>query len=141
MRDIKFPIDIPYHDFRDHVIASMSLDPATAALGWKTSDQGKCAAARELNNHFDMENAFSTVLNIQDNPRRRREIVLEIVHLVSLSSTEKLNNLINHSHRTQHLSKSKRRPTSHPSTFTSTLTLSVIPIATTSLAILTRCMA
>lgn len=67
-RDIEFSIDIPYHDFRDRIIASMGLDPATAVLGWKTSDQGKRAAAHELNNRFDMENAFGTILNIQDNP-------------------------------------------------------------------------
>ena len=85
-RDIDFSIDIPYRDFRDRIMAILSLDPATAALGWKTSDQGKRAAAHELNNHFDMENAFNTILNVQDNPRRRKEIFLEIVHLVCLFS-------------------------------------------------------
>ena len=60
----------------------MSLDPATAVLGWKTSDQGKRAAAHELNNHLDMENAFRSILAIQDNPRRRKEVFLEIVNLV-----------------------------------------------------------
>jgi hypothetical protein len=67
----------------------MGLDPATATLGWKTSNEGKRAAAHELGNHLDMENAFNTILSIQDNPHRRREIFLEITYLVCLSSVAK----------------------------------------------------
>jgi hypothetical protein len=84
-RDIDFPSDIPRLDFRDRVIAAMNLDHTIAQLGWKTSDEGKRALAHQLATDLDIDNAFNAILNIQNNPRRKKEIVLEIVHLVSLS--------------------------------------------------------
>ena len=84
-RDIDFLSDIPRLDFRDRVIAAMNLDHTTAQLGWKTSDEGKRAPAHQLTTDLDIDNAFKAILNIQSNPRRKKKIVLEIVHLVSLS--------------------------------------------------------
>ena len=81
-RDISFPIDIPYGDFRDRIVATMTIDPRTAQLGWKTSNEGERAAAHELQDHSALENAFKAILTIQDNPHRRKEIFLKIVHLV-----------------------------------------------------------
>ncbi|PPQ87378.1 hypothetical protein CVT25_001996 [Psilocybe cyanescens] len=80
-RDIEFQVDIPCHDFCDRIIASMNLDPATAQLGWKTSDEGKCAASHQLDTDSDIDNAFKTILSIQNNPCRRKEILMEGVHL------------------------------------------------------------
>ncbi len=67
-------------------MAAMNLDPTTAVLGWKTSDEAKRAAAHELTTDSDVNNAFKAILDIQNKPRRKKEVVLEIVHLVSLSS-------------------------------------------------------
>ncbi|KDR70485.1 hypothetical protein GALMADRAFT_214553 [Galerina marginata CBS 339.88] len=66
-RDIEFPVDIPYLDFCDRIMAALGVDPASAVLGWKTSNKGKRAAAHELGKDLDMEHAFNTILNIQDN--------------------------------------------------------------------------
>jgi hypothetical protein len=84
-RDIEFQHDIPCADFRDRIMAAMSLDPATAQLGWKTSDESKRAPAHQLSSDSDIDNAFKTVLGIQNNPRRKKEIIMEIIHLVNPS--------------------------------------------------------
>lgn len=82
-RDLEFPSDVPRHDFRDRIIAAMNVDAATAQLGWKTSDEGKRAPAHQLTTNSDIDNAFKAILDIQNNPRRKKAIMLEIIHLVS----------------------------------------------------------
>jgi hypothetical protein len=57
-RDIEFPSDIPCSDFRDRVMAAMNLNPATALLGWKTSDEPKHAATHELTTDSDIDNTY-----------------------------------------------------------------------------------
>lgn len=66
-------------------MAAMNLDPTTALLGWKTSDEAKRAAAHELTTDSDVDNAFKAILDIQNKPRRKKEVMLEIIHLVRLS--------------------------------------------------------
>jgi hypothetical protein len=78
-----FPSDIPRHDFRDRIMAAMNLDPTTAQLGWKTNDESKRSLAHQLITDNDIDNAFKTITDIQKNPRRRKEIFMEIIHLVN----------------------------------------------------------
>ena len=81
-RDIVFPSDIPRNDFRDRIMAAMNLDPTTAQLGWKTNDEGKHSLAHQLITDADIDNAFKTITDIQKNPRRKKEIFMEVTHLV-----------------------------------------------------------
>ena len=78
-----FPSDIPHYDFCDCIMAAMNLDPTTAQLGWKTNDEGKHSLAHQLITNADIDNAFKTITNIQKNPCRRREIFMEVIHLVN----------------------------------------------------------
>jgi hypothetical protein len=61
----------------------MNLDPTTAQLGWKTNDESK-RSAHQLITNADIDNAFETITAIQNNPRRRKEIFIEVIHLVDL---------------------------------------------------------
>jgi len=111
--DIEFPSDIPRRDFCDRVMAAMDLDRTTALLGWKTSDEAKRAAAHELTTDSDVDNAFKAILDIQNNPRRKKEIILEIVHLVCLSFIIPQINLIVHSEsstRPSHKEENRWKP-------------------------------
>jgi hypothetical protein len=46
----------------------MNLEQNTAQLGWKTSDEGKCAPAHQLNTTKDANTAITTIINIKNNP-------------------------------------------------------------------------
>lgn len=83
-RDINFPADIPRPDFFDCIFANMALDRATAELGWKSNDEPKRRPAHRLatNNSDDIDNAFRTLLKTMNQPRRRREVFMEVIHLV-----------------------------------------------------------
>ena len=83
-RDITFPADVFRFDFRDRIIAAMNVDGINARLGWKTSDEKQRTLAHQLQTDEDADQAIKTILDIQRNPRRRRAIVLEIIHLVGL---------------------------------------------------------
>ncbi|KJA23054.1 hypothetical protein HYPSUDRAFT_201616 [Hypholoma sublateritium FD-334 SS-4] len=83
IRDIDFPADIPREDFFDRVFANMALDRATADLGWKSNDEPKHGRAHRLatNDSDDIDRAFRTLINTKNQPRRRREVFMEIIHL------------------------------------------------------------
>ena len=74
-RDIVFPSNIPHHDFHDRIMAAMNLDPATAQLGWKTNDEGKHSLAHKLITNTDIDNAFKTITDIQNNPPGERKFL------------------------------------------------------------------
>ena len=80
---IKFPSDIPQNDFLDRIYAAMSLDHQKDELGWKTCDESDRAANHRLSS-FSVDDAIQTILNIQNNPRRRKPVFLKAIHLVWL---------------------------------------------------------
>jgi hypothetical protein len=82
-RDIKFPIDISYQDFLDRICAAMDVDPNTTQLGWKSNDEPKRSPAHQLSTQTEMRDAFQKLLNMMRNPRRYKEVVMEVIHLVS----------------------------------------------------------
>jgi hypothetical protein len=63
----------------------MSLDRQKDKLGWKTSDEADRAANHRLSNASDINDAIRTVLNIQNNLRRRKPVFLKVTHLVWLT--------------------------------------------------------
>jgi hypothetical protein len=80
---IKFPSDILWNDFLDHIYAAMSLDRQKDELGWKTCDETDRAANHPLTSFSDVDDAIQTVLNIQNNLCRRKPVFLKVTHLVS----------------------------------------------------------
>jgi hypothetical protein len=83
-RDIKFPVDIEHGDFISRICAVMNLNVATAQLGWKSNDDPKRNAARQLTTQDDLREAFRSLLKTRNNPRRQKDVVMLIVHLVCL---------------------------------------------------------
>ena len=79
--DIDFPFDIAREDFFSRVFANMSLDRATAQLGWKTNDEPKRGPAHRLATNEDVDAALREIAKMKT-PRRRKEAVLDIIHLV-----------------------------------------------------------
>jgi hypothetical protein len=82
-RDIKVPTGISHDDFFDRICAAMDVDPKTTRLGWKSNDESKRSPAHQLLTEDEMKDAFRTVLNMMRNPRRYKEVVMEIIPLVS----------------------------------------------------------
>ena len=83
MKDIDIPVDIPYDDFISHVCATMNLKAATAELGWKFINDAKCDPARQLATENDLQDAFRVLVKAKNNTRRKKEVVMQMVHLVS----------------------------------------------------------
>jgi hypothetical protein len=84
-RDIKFPVTIPHCDFLDRICAAMDISPNTARLGWKSNDDPKRSPAHQLLTEDEMRDAFQKFVNIMRNPRRYKEVVMEVINLVSSS--------------------------------------------------------
>lgn len=82
-RDIVFPTTIPYVDFFDRICAAMDIDPNTSQLGWKSNDEPKRSRAHQLSTEADMKTAFRKLSNMKHNPRRYKEVVMEIIFFVS----------------------------------------------------------
>lgn len=79
--DIDFLFNIACEDFFSRVFANMLLDRATAQLGWKTNDEPKRGPAHRLATNEDVDAAFREIAKMKT-PRRRKEAVLDIIHLV-----------------------------------------------------------
>jgi len=62
----------------------MDLDPKTVQLGWKSNDEPKRSRAHKLSTQADMIGAFQALLAMKYNPRRYKEVIMEIIPLVSL---------------------------------------------------------
>ena len=64
-------------------VANMALDSATAELGWKANDEPKGGPVHRLatNDPTDLDGAFRTLL-LKKKQSRRREVFMEIIHLV-----------------------------------------------------------
>ena len=60
----------------------MDVDPNTTRLGWKSNDDPKRSPAHQLLTGEEMNDAFRKLLNVMRNPRRYKEVVMEIIHLV-----------------------------------------------------------
>ena len=82
-KDIDIPVDIPYDDFISCVCAAMNLKVATAKLGWKFIDDAKHDPARQLTTENDLQDAFRVLVKAKNNTRRKKEVVMQMVHLVS----------------------------------------------------------
>jgi len=81
-KDIDIPVDIPHNDFISRVCAAMNLNAATAELGWKSIDDVKCDPARQLATENDLRDAFRVLVKAKQNTRRKKEVVMQMVHLV-----------------------------------------------------------
>jgi len=81
-KDIDIPIDIPYDDFISCVCAAMNLNAATAELDWKSIDDAKHDPARQLTTENDLRDAFHMLVKAKQNTRRKKEVVMQMVHLV-----------------------------------------------------------
>ena len=81
-KDIDIPVDIPHEDFISRVCAVMNLDVTTAELGWKSNDDAKRDPARQLATKNDLRDAFRMLVKTKNNTRRKKEVVMQIVHLV-----------------------------------------------------------
>lgn len=82
-RDISFSTTVPLGDFRDRVCAAMDLDPKETQIAWKSSDEPRRSRAHQLSTQAELNSAFQTLISLRYNPRRYREVVMEIVPLVS----------------------------------------------------------
>jgi hypothetical protein len=60
----------------------MGIDSTTAQLAWRSNDNPKRSAAHQLSTQADMSDAFQKLLRVMLNPRRYKEVVMEIIHLV-----------------------------------------------------------
>ncbi|KAF8799498.1 hypothetical protein BYT27DRAFT_7176287 [Phlegmacium glaucopus] len=80
-RDIEINVDITFQDFVSRICANMGIDPATAEIGWKSSDDLKRAPARQLDNEGDLKSAFRDLLKMQRSTRRTKEVVMFISHV------------------------------------------------------------
>ncbi|KAJ7018948.1 hypothetical protein C8F04DRAFT_1324746 [Mycena alexandri] len=83
---IVFPIDIPATDFFSRVYAKMNVDPTTAVLGWKESQDRRGDPYQSLTSSDDLANAFGRLVKIQNNTRRKKEVIMEVVNLEQRSS-------------------------------------------------------
>jgi hypothetical protein len=63
----------------------MDLDPATARLGWKSSDDGQRTAPRQLANEGDIQYAFRELAGLQKRRRSGKPVFMEVVNLVQYS--------------------------------------------------------
>ena len=91
-KDIEINVDITFQDFISRMCANMDLDPTTAQIGWKTLDDAQRMPARQLASDDDLKNAFRDLLKLKNNPRRKKEVVMLVIHLVSLQVSNILNN-------------------------------------------------
>ena len=82
-RDIKNNVDITFQDFVSCICANMGINPATDKIGWKSSDDLKCAPAQQLDNESDLKNAFCDLLKMQSSTQRTKEVIMFISHIIS----------------------------------------------------------
>ena len=82
-RDIEIDVDTTLQDFVSRMCANMGLDPNVTEIGWKSNDDLKRTAPRELRTEDDLKNAFCDLLKLKNNRRRTKEVFMQIFHLVS----------------------------------------------------------
>lgn len=106
--DVDFPVNITHVEFFDCVFANMALDRTTAELGWRFNDEPKHGPVHRLanNDSDDLHGAFHALLGKQNQPRRRQEVFMEIIHIVCFASI--IRQLANNVYRTLHRLVSKR---------------------------------
>ncbi|KIJ93283.1 hypothetical protein K443DRAFT_135080 [Laccaria amethystina LaAM-08-1] len=80
-KDIDIPVDIPHDDFVSRVCAAMNLNAATAELSWKSIDNVKHDPAGQLATENDLRDAFRALVKAKNNTRRKKEVVMQMVHL------------------------------------------------------------
>jgi hypothetical protein len=83
-KDIEINVNITLQDFTSRMCANMGLDPATAQIGWKTLDDAQRMPAQQLATEDDLKNAFRDLLKLKNSTRRKKEVVMLIIHLVRL---------------------------------------------------------
>ncbi|KAJ7456408.1 hypothetical protein B0H11DRAFT_1739317 [Mycena galericulata] len=74
------PTNIPPHDFFSRIHARMNVDPATAILGWRESQERRKDAPHRLSNAEDLLDAFKRLTTLQNNSRRKKPVIMEIVN-------------------------------------------------------------
>ncbi|KAJ6607194.1 hypothetical protein B0H10DRAFT_1956454 [Mycena sp. CBHHK59/15] len=74
------PTNIPPDDFFSRVHARMNVDPATAILGWRESQERRKDAPHRLSNAEDLLDAFKRLTALQNNSRRKKPVIMEIVN-------------------------------------------------------------
>lgn len=80
---MEIDVNISLEYFRSRMCTNMDIDPATAQIGWKNNDAPIRAPARQLMTEEDLRKAFADLLKLQSGPRRRKEVIMIINHIVS----------------------------------------------------------
>ncbi|KAJ7687118.1 hypothetical protein B0H17DRAFT_1302112 [Mycena rosella] len=79
--ELVFPADIPADDFFSRIHARMNIDPATAILGWKESQERRRDPHRRLETAEDLGGAFKQLIALQKSSRRKKPVIMEIANL------------------------------------------------------------
>ncbi|KAF7328413.1 hypothetical protein MVEN_02557000 [Mycena venus] len=74
------PANIPSIDFFSRIHARMNIDPATATLGWKESQDRRRDPHNRLSTAQDLSDAFKRLITLQ-NRRRKKPVIMEVVNL------------------------------------------------------------
>ncbi|KAJ7709051.1 hypothetical protein B0H17DRAFT_916406 [Mycena rosella] len=78
---VVIPADIPADDFFSRIHARMNVDPATAILGWKESQERRRDPHRRLETAEDLGGAFKQLIALQKSSRRKKPVIMEIANL------------------------------------------------------------
>lgn len=81
-RIISFEADVDRNDFLG-VCAYMDLTPATAQLGYKWNFERRSDPPHRLITVEDVNEAFERALKLSSSKRRKKDVILEVVNLVS----------------------------------------------------------
>ncbi|KAJ7687052.1 hypothetical protein B0H17DRAFT_1125737 [Mycena rosella] len=79
--EVVIPADIPADDFFSRIHARMNVDPATAILGWKESQERRRDPHRRLETAEDLGGAFKQLIALQKSSRRKKPVIMEIANL------------------------------------------------------------
>ncbi|KAJ6507806.1 hypothetical protein C8R47DRAFT_966359 [Mycena vitilis] len=75
------PANIPPDDFFSRIHARMNVDPATAVLGWKESQERRRDPHHRLSSADDLSTAFTKMVALQNSTRRQKPVIMEVVNL------------------------------------------------------------
>ena len=82
-RIVSFEADIDRNDFLGRVCAYMDLTRATAQLGYKRNFERRSDPPHRLITVEDVDEAFERALKLSASKRRKKDVILEVVNLVS----------------------------------------------------------
>jgi hypothetical protein len=84
-RDISFNTDICFDDFFDRICAVMEVGRQSASLGWRFTTDRRADLSHRLKTPDDVDGAFKSAVDRMRNKRVGKEVIIEIINLVSLT--------------------------------------------------------